>query len=180
MGVFDDRDYSEPDPRLPGPAARGLRGQIWPLLGFIGLCLLVAAADGAVTAPSLGRWYLSLARPPGTPPDWLFAPVWTVLHVMIGTAAWLVWRRTRPSERGVLRLWGWQLLVNAAWSPVFFALHGLAPGLAVLLLLLGLVGLTTGRFWRISPLAGGMMLPYALWTCYAAYLNAGFLWLNPG
>jgi tryptophan-rich sensory protein len=139
----------------------------------------VAAADGAVTVPSLGRWYLSLVRPPGTPPNALFGPVWTVLHVMIGTAGWLAWRRARPSERGALRLWGWQLLVNAAWSPVFFALHSPALGLAVLALLLGLIGLTILRFWRISRLAAAMMLPYALWTCYAAYLNAGFLWLNP-
>ena len=78
--------------------------------------------------PSPGR--------PAPPPGWLFGPVWTTLYVMIGAAAWLVWRRTGGRQRGALRLWGWQLLVNAAWSPAFFGLHSPALGLFIL-----------GRYW---------------------------------
>jgi translocator protein len=122
-------------------------------------------------------WYMALAAPPGTPPNWAFGPVWTLLYVLIGTAAWLVWRR--PGHRGPLLLWGWQLLVNAAWTPVFFGMHAIGVALAVILTLAMLICLTMIVFARSGRAAGLLMLPYLLWTCYAAYLNAGFWWLNP-
>jgi translocator protein len=146
------------------------------LVGFVGLCLLVGAAAAAVTAPSLRTWYLSLTPPPGTPPKWLFAPVWSLLYVLIGVSAWLVWRR--PRHRRPLLIWGWQLLCNAAWMPAFFGLHSPALGLCVIVPFLVLIGLTIRAFVRIRPLAAGLMVPYAIWVCYAAYLNAGFWWLN--
>ena len=151
------------------------------LVGFVGLCLLVGAAGGAVTAPAIRGWYLSLARPPGVPPDFVFGPVWTTLYVLMGVAAWLVWRRLGLGEaRAALRLWGWQLAVNALWSPVFFALHSLGGALAVILVLLGLIVLTWRAFLRVRPVAGWLLLPYLAWVCYATYLNAGFWWLNRG
>jgi translocator protein len=173
--VFDSRYFSGPPTPSPAP-----RGQFAPLIGFVGLCLLVAVADGAVTVSSAHGWYLSLTRPPGTPPSWVFGPVWTVLYIMMGTAAWLVWRRVTGTQWRVMRLWGWQLLLNAAWSPAFFGLHSPALGLCVVLALLALIGLTILAFRRIDPIAAALMLPYALWTCYATYLNAGFVLLNPG
>ena len=152
------------------------------LVGFVGLALLVGAADGALTAAAAGSWYLSLTPPPGTPPMALFRPAWTLLYLLIGTAAWLVWRQAPPAgapKRAALRLWGWQLLLNSAWTPAFFGLH--SPGLALLavLPLLGLVALTVRAFARIHRQAALLLLPYALWMCYAGYLNAGFFWLNP-
>lgn len=154
----------------------------WALVAFVGLCLLVGAAGGAVTAPAVRGWYLSLMRPPGTPPDWLFAPVWTTLYVLMGVAAWLVWRVTRGDMlvRGqtALRLWGWQLLANAVWSPVFFALHSTGAALAIILAMLILIALTLRAFLRIEPWAGALLVPYLAWVGYATYLNAGFWWLN--
>jgi tryptophan-rich sensory protein len=155
----------------------------WPVLalaGFIGLGLLAGAVGGGITAANLPEWYASLTRPPATPPDAVFGPVWTVLYVLMGVAAWLVWRRPAVGQRAALRLWGWQLLVNAAWPAAFFGLHGPRLGLAVLVLLLALIGLTIRAFHRQRPAAGLLMVPCALWTCYALYLNAGFAWLNPG
>jgi translocator protein len=149
----------------------------WPaLLGFIGLTLLVAVAGGAITAPATRTWYLLLARPPGTPPNWVFGPVWTALYLMMAVAAWLVWQL--PGGRRALRLWGWQLAVNAAWAPLFFGLHHLGAALADAMLLAGLAALTARRFAVISRPAGTLMLPYVLWACYACYLTAGFWWLN--
>jgi translocator protein len=149
----------------------------WPaLLGFVGLTLLVGAAGGAITAPAVRTWYLLLARPPGTPPNWVFAPVWTTLYVMIAVAAWLVWGR--PGGRRALRLWGWQLAANAVWAPLFFGLHRVGLALADAALLAVLAALTARRFAVISRPAGALMLPYVLWTCYACYLSAGFWWLN--
>jgi tryptophan-rich sensory protein len=147
------------------------------LVGFVGLCLLVGAVGGMVTARSVGTWYLSLTRPPGTPPPWVFGPVWTTLYVMIGVAGWLVWRRTGPS--GSIRLWGWQLLVNAIWTPAFFGLRSPALGLVLILGLLALVAQTIRAFARIDRHAAFLMTPYFIWSCYATWLNAGIWWLNP-
>jgi tryptophan-rich sensory protein len=155
----------------------------WPLLalaGFIGLGLLAGAVGGGITAANLPGWYAGLVHPPGTPPNTVFAPVWTVLYVLMGTAAWLVWRHPAIGQRAALKLWGWQLLVNAAWTPAFFGLHSPGLGLAVLALLLVLIGLTLRAFRRQHPLAAALLVPYLLWSCYAFYLNAGFAWLNPG
>jgi benzodiazapine receptor len=146
-------------------------------VGFVGLCLLVGAADGAIVAGPARGWYLSLTRPPGTPPDWLFGPVWTVLYVMIGIAGWFVWRRstaTRP-----LRLWGWQLAANALWAPAFFAMHSPPLAFAVNLVLLVLIALTARAFLRVRRLAALLLVPYFAWAGYATYLTAGFWWLNP-
>jgi tryptophan-rich sensory protein len=149
---------------------------ILALVGFIGLCLLVGAADGAIVGASLRTWYLSLNQPPGTPPNWAFIAAWTSIYVMIGVAAWLVWRR--DGAGWPLRVWGWQLLLNALWSPAFFGLHNTLIGLLIAVPLLVMVLATTLVFFRVSRLAGYVMLPYAGWSLYATYLNAGFWWLN--
>ena len=147
---------------------------------FVGLALLLGAAGGVITAPEIRGWYLTLNRPPGTPPNWVFGPVWTALYLMMGVAAWLVWRRRSTDARGALRLWGWQLLVNALWSPAFFGLHNPGLALVVIMVLLAVLGLTLRTFLRIQPLAGALLVPYLAWVCYATWLNAGFWWLNRG
>jgi translocator protein len=143
----------------------------------VGLCLLVGAADGAILAGAERGWYLSLTRPPATPPSWLFGPVWTLLYVMMGIAGWMVWRQSVATWP--LRLWGWQLAANALWTPTFFALHSPPLALAVNIVLLALVALTTRCFARLRSAAAWLMAPYLAWTCYATYLTAGFWWLNP-
>ncbi len=166
------------NPSSGDPAARPA-GNLLSLACFVGLCLLVSFAEAAVTVPVVHGWYLSLTMPPGTPPNWLFGPVWTLLYISIGVSAWCIWRRRLIGHRAALRLWGWQLLVNAAWSPAFFGLHSPTLALAVILPTLVLIGLTIRRFWRLDWVAGALMLPYAAWMCYATYLNCGFVWLNP-
>lgn len=151
---------------------------MFALVGFVGLCLLVGAVAGGVTVPAVRHWYPSLTRPPATPPDWVFAPIWTVLYVMMAVAAWLVWNRIGASRS--LRLWGWQLLANALWPPAFFGLHSPIAGLIVLLALLPLVLVTLRAFFRVHRGAAALMLPYVLWCGFAAYLNVGFLVLNSG
>ena len=146
------------------------------LVGLIGLCLLAGAAGGAVTQQNLYPWYESLTRPPGVPPNEAFGPIWTTLDVAMGVAAWRVWRRAGRGR--ILWLWGWQLGVNAAWPPVFFGLHALAPAIAVIVALWVLISLTIRAFARVDGLAALLMAPYLAWVSYAAYLNAGFWWLN--
>ena len=137
----------------------------------------MGAAGAGVTADSVRGWYLTLNRPPGVPPNALFPIVWTTLYVMMGCAAWLAWRQ--PAHRTALRLWGWHLLANALWSPVFFGLHSPALGVVVLAIMLPLIGFTIRALWRLDRRAGLLMLPYLLWSLYATYLNVGFWWLNP-
>jgi benzodiazapine receptor len=169
--------YLDPNEWGSYPGASAPVSPVLALVGFVGLCLLVGAADGALIAGAPRGWYLSLIRPPGTPPDWLFGPVWTVLYAMIGLAGWLVWRRTTTAWP--LRLWGWQLAANALWTPAFFALHSPPLALAVCLVLLALIVLTIRSFARLRRSAAWLMAPYLAWTCYATYLTAGFWWLNP-
>ncbi len=146
------------------------------LVGFVGLCLLVGAAAGALTASSIRTWYLTLTQPPLTPPAWAFAPVWMALYVVIGVAGWIVWRRAGAARP--VRLWGWQLLVNALWNPAFFGLHRPDLALVVIAAMLVLTALTIRSFVGVSRTATWLMVPYFAWTCFAAYLNAGFWWLN--
>jgi len=172
--------------RTPGPCnPRGQtpqgQGAPWvALIGFVGLCLLVGATAAAFNGPEMHRWYDTLARPAGTPPDWVFGPVWTVLHISIGTSAWLIWCKAPQGRRqsAALQLWGWQLLLNAAWSPAYFGLHSPATGLLVIIPLVVLIGLTIAAFARLNRWAALLLGPYLLWTCYATYLNLGFWWLN--
>ena len=176
---MEGRAFFDPDiePR------RASRGSILALVGFLGLCLLVGLADAAVTATSVRSWYPHLSHPPGTPPNWLFGPVWTLLYAAMAVAAWMVWRQLDPvpaRKYAALRLWGWQLLLNALWTPAFFGLRSPALGLVVMLPLVALVALTTRAFARIDRVAGLLLLPYLAWVAYAAYLNAGLWWLNRG
>lgn len=148
----------------------------------MGLCLLVAASGGAVTAGSVRNWYPTLVSPPGTPPNWLFGPVWTTLYTLIGVSGWLIWRQVAgggPRGYAALRLWGWQLGLSALWPPVFFGLHTMGLALLVIVLLLGAIALTIRAFARIDRTAAAMLLPYAGWVLFATYLNVGFWWLNP-
>lgn len=147
------------------------------LVGFVGLCLLVGTVGGTITARSVNTWYAALHAPPGTPPNWVFAPAWAGLYVMIGTAAWMVWQRNGASRP--LRIWGWQLAANALWVPAFFGLHSPPLAMAVLALMIGLTIWTIRSFRRIRRAAAWLMVPYLGWSGFAAYLNAGFWLLNP-
>jgi tryptophan-rich sensory protein len=126
-----------------------------------------------------GEWYKNLAKPWWTPPDWLFGPVWTLLYLFMGVAAWLVWRRGGFQEaRGALALFLVQLLLNALWSWVFFGLQ--QPGWAFLeLSLLWLaIAATLAAFWRLVPAAGWLLAPYLAWVSFAGVLNFALWHLN--
>ena len=133
------------------------------LVGFVGLGLLVGAADGTITAAGTHAWYLSLTRPPGTPPAALFGPVWTMLYLLIGTAAWLVWRqapsRARPAGGRRCGCGAGNCCSTPLWTPAFFGLR--SPGIALLAMLplAGLIGLTIAAFGRIHRLAAMLLLP---------------------
>ena len=141
---------------------------------FLALVAL-AALFGASFEP--GVWYAGLRKPPLDPPDWIFPPVWSALYHAMAVAGCLVWRAW-PATRTPLVLWGAQLGLNALWSLLFFGLE--RPGLALVEIaaLLALVVATTAAFLRVRVLAGALLVPYAAWVAFAAYLNAGLWALN--
>ena len=147
------------------------------LVGFVGLCLLVALSGFALSNHALSTWFLSLRRPPGMTPSNVFGSIWAAIYLTIGLAGWLAWRHCGGSRP--VRLWGWQLALNASWLPAFFALHSPLLALVILAALLPMIILTTRSFAEISRLAAWLMVPYAAWTLYSLYLTVGFCWLNP-
>jgi len=147
---------------------------------FVAICLAAGAAGAWFTNSSVKTWYPSLRKPAGTPPSWVFAPVWSVLYLLMATAAWLVWQEGQARDvRWPLGLFFGQLLLNAAWSLLFFGWQ--RPGLALVEVLILLVSImaTTISFAAYSHYAFWLMTPYLGWVGYATYLNFGIWRLNP-
>ena len=146
------------------------------LAGFVVLCLAVGWLGGWATAQSVAEWYPTLAKPSWTPPPWLFAPVWTVLYILMGVAAWLVWKA--GNAKGAMLLFGAQLLLNLAWSFLFFGAR--SPGLALIdiaALWLAIAAMIFAYAFR-SRLAAYLTVPYLAWVSFAMALNAAVFMLN--
>lgn len=141
----------------------------------------VAAAStlGGLASSSSAQDYGRLEQPPWAPPSWVFGPVWTVLYLLMAVAAWLVWR-TGPSSdtRRALTLYAIQLVLNAAWTPLFFGLGWRGVAFAELSVLLVVLIATVILFWRLSRPAATMLIPYLLWSAFALSLNFAVWQLN--
>jgi tryptophan-rich sensory protein len=148
--------------------------QARPLILFLLLVVGGGLAVGYVTAP--GEWYASLIKPWFNPPSWVFAPVWTVLYVLIAVAGWRTFVRDRTGLR--MKLWCGQLALNFIWSPIFFAFHQVGIALLVILLLLTTIVAFMAASWRKDRVAAWLFAPYAAWVAFASVLNASILVLN--
>jgi len=148
-------------------------------LGII-LCLGVGYLAGQVTKMSVNTWYATLEKPFFTPPDWLFAPVWTMLYLLMGIAVGRVWyfRKHFSWGKTAIYYFCYQLLVNALWSLVFFWLRNPIASLAVILLLLFLIVKTLQQFSGIDVWATRLLYPYLIWVFFATLLNVGIVILN--
>ncbi len=155
--------------------------QILQLIVSIIVCQLAGLIGALFTAPAIPAWYATLRKPSLTPPGSVFGPVWGSLYLLMGIAAFLVWRQglREPRVRTALALFGVQLLLNAAWSPVFFGLRSPLAGLAVIVPLWFAVLATIIAFFRVSRAAGALMLPYILWGSFAMVLNYLIFLMNP-
>ncbi len=146
----------------------------------VAIPLAVGGLSGFVTARSVATWYPTLTKPFFNPPAWVFGPTWTVLYIMMGVAAFLVWRQgfSTKDVRLALTLFAAQLALNGLWSILFFGLQ--SPGVAfaeILLLWLSIVA-TVWIFRRVVPAAALLMLPYLAWVSFAAVLNGSIWMLN--
>jgi benzodiazapine receptor len=143
------------------------------------ICFAVAGVGSLFTRPAIEGWYAALGKPSWTPPNWVFGPVWSVLYLAMATAAWLVWRREGfAGARLPLTLFALQLVLNLAWTGVFFGLRMPGAAFAEIVLLWLFILVTTAAFWPLSRAAAWLMVPYLLWVTYAATLNCGIWRLN--
>jgi len=147
------------------------------LAGFLLLCFLVSALGGWVTSTSVGTWYQTLEKPAFNPPDWVFAPVWTTLFVMIAVAGWRVWRKCGFAQaKGAFTAYFVQLLLNLAWSYLFFGAQNVGLALAEIIPLLIAIVVTAILFARTDRIAAALFVPYAAWVSFATLLT-GSIWL---
>ena len=151
-----------------------------PLLVALALPLAVGALGGAATSSSVRTWYPTLRKPPFNPPGWVFRPVWTVLYLLMGVAIYLVWTGSEsPSARSrVARWWFAQLLLNLAWSLIFFGRRAIGPAFGEILILWLAIAATIRAAAQQKPAAAGLLVPYLGWTTFAAILNGSIWYLN--
>ena len=149
------------------------------LVGFIVVCLGAGGLGAIATTPEIEGWYKTIEKPSWNPPDYVFGPVWTTLFIMMAIAAWMVWKKDGFQAVSLaMTLFAIQLVLNIAWSWIFFGMH--QPGWAfVEIVILGLaIAATTVAFFRCSRLAGWLMVPYGAWVSFAGVLNFTIWQLN--
>ncbi|EAU41083.1 tryptophan-rich sensory protein [Fulvimarina pelagi HTCC2506] len=141
------------------------------------LFILLSLGGGGLVglAVETGGWYAALEKPGFNPPNWVFGPVWTTLYILIGIAGWRVWRIGDQPLQG---LWWTQLILNFAWTPIFFAAQQLLVAFGVILALDAMIVVFVVNAWRNERIAALLFLPYALWTSYATILNVSLWWMN--
>jgi tryptophan-rich sensory protein len=160
-------------------ASHSKQGQILGLIGWL-VVSFAASAVGAVASIQAKSFYSQLVQPAWAPPPWIFGPVWTILYALMAISAWLVWRSGGfYTNRAALSFFIVQLFLNALWSWLFFAWHRGALAFADTLLLWAAIVATLVLFWRVSLLAGALLIPYLLWVGFASALNYTLWKFNP-
>ena len=155
--------------------------EILKLVISIIICESAGFIGSLFTTPAIPSWYATLVKPSFTPPNGVFAPVWTTLFLLMGISAFLVWRKgiENPRVNLALRLFIIQLILNSLWSVLFFGLRSPLLGFIEIMLLWTFILLTILYFFKVSKVAGILLLPYILWVSFAAVLNFSIWRLNP-
>ena len=151
------------------------------ILIFVATCIAVGYLSGSVTRSAVTTWFPTLVKPSFNPPAWVFAPVWSLLYIMMGIAAGLVWNRIdfeRETVRKALLFFAIQLALNAIWSLIFFGLKNPLLALVEIILLWLMIYETYIKFIKIDKIASYLLIPYLLWVSFATVLNASIWWLN--
>lgn len=152
-------------------------------IGLFALCIgasLLAGFLGSVpTVDSINGWYSTLVKPGWNPPNWVFMPVWTLLYILMGTAAALVWTSGKPGAWRPVVFFFAHLFINAYWSIAFFGQQDPKLALAVIAVMWVMIAFMMLWFWRYSKTATYLLAPYLVWVTYASTLNLGIVLLNP-
>ncbi|MEW7290098.1 TspO/MBR family protein [Aquimarina sp. 2304DJ70-9] len=144
------------------------------------LCLLTGFLSSIATQTSIDTWYVTLNKPSFTPPSWIFAPVWVILYIMMGVAAGIVWSKGFYHKwvKTALYHFGFQLLLNAAWSIFFFGLQNPLIALLDIIALFILLMFTIRWFKVVNTTAAYLLIPYIVWVAFATALNFSIWQLN--
>ncbi len=175
-GIRSRRRHLPPEPAAPQQPGTAL--SILLLFGFLGFVFAFASMAGFVTAHNVEGWYTTIAKPPLTPANWVFPVVWNFLYFLMGLSGWLVWRKAGgfAAAAAPLILFALQITLNFTWSVIFFGLHSTGGAAIEIFVLIAALALTILFFWRVTPLAAILLLPYLAWTLFAAYLTIA-IWL---
>ncbi|MEO0097515.1 MAG: TspO/MBR family protein [candidate division WOR-3 bacterium] len=155
-------------------------GKILKLLLSILICQAAGILGSIFTTPSIPTWYLQLNKPPFTPPNWLFAPAWTTLFLLMGISLYLVWNQgweNKQVKKAIL-IFAIQLILNIFWSLIFFTLKSLLFAFIEIIILWIAILLTIFNFQKVSKPAAYLLLPYLFWVSFASVLNFSLLILN--
>jgi len=147
-------------------------------------CLGAGVIGSFATQTGPGSWYVSLVKPPVTPPNFVFPIVWTTLYILMGLALYIVWsqpqkyRRDPEIKKSALLFFSLQLILNITWSFLFFGLQSPVLGLICIFVLVGFVSITIIKFYQLNEKTSYLMIPYLLWLCFATLLNLWIVILN--
>jgi translocator protein len=150
------------------------------MLLFVLVCLLAGFIGSLFTTPAIPGWYAGLTKPSFSPPNWIFAPVWTTLYVLMGLSGFLVYEKG-PKKREVriaLAVFAVQLVLNALWSIIFFGAHMILGAAVLIIILWAMIVITIRLFSGISKAAAYLLVPYILWVSLATVLNISLYILN--
>lgn len=148
-----------------------------PIVTYV-IFVLIAVGGGLLigTVSMPDGWFAALQKPSFQPPNWLFAPVWTALYILIGIAGARVFLKAPQSI--TFRLWIAQMVLNFLWSPSFFSLHALGLALGIILVMLAVILGFIFQAWKLDRPAALLFVPYALWVSFATLLNASLIAFN--
>lgn len=156
-----------------------IKGNWIGLIVFLLVCFAIAALASIATRPEIPTWYAGLLKPSWTPPAWLFGPVWTALYAAMAVAGWLVWHRVGwRGGRLALTLFALQLVLNGAWSFIFFKFHRVGWAFADIVALWVAIAANIVTFAGVSQLSSLLLIPYLAWVTYAAALNLAIWRMN--
>ena len=144
---------------------------------FLFLSYFMSWWGGYITSYFKEPWYSTIIKPSFNPPDWVFAPVWITLYLIMGYAAWLMWSSKEKTSR-VLNIYFIHLIINASWSVTFFALHQILASLIIIGLIIFFVVWLIKLYYPINKISAFLMLPYLAWLSYAFVLNFYIFILN--
>jgi tryptophan-rich sensory protein len=144
------------------------------------LCEIIGISSSLFSAAAIKTWYLTLNKPSWNPPNGVFAPVWTLLYVLMGISLWLIWKSDAPiaQQKKAIYFFAVQLFINFWWSIVFFKFQSPIFGLVVILWMVLAILITIFQFAPISRLASWLLVPYISWVCFATILNYAIWSLN--
>ena len=154
-----------------------LKNKIVTFILFLSITFSASLIGGLATINFKEPWYSLLNKPMFNPPDWIFAPVWTTLYLMMTVAVWIFWH-TKNKDINTIYIYFIHLIFNTTWSVVFFVFHNMVLALFILIILIALIINLILRFKRVNMFSVYLMIPYLLWCCFALLLNTSLIIMN--